>query len=215
MAAEQIVKWHILYPAWDWYTGVAPQKSAYICHHPFGQYWVPAVFLWIFGSHDFVVHLPAALMSTAVPPMLYGIAREKWGPRAWSGRRGGLRRRAGGRGVLGLHEPGDVGLLFDGGTEPHREAGREPDPWLTWEWRVHLGQDATSLVPRATQDRDMAWAPSLPTKLWRPGFIYRTETILNHRIGWEPYLGHWATRDGSAAPRRLDHHAETSLAIVE
>ena len=50
--------------------------------------------------HDFVVHLPAALMSAAVPPMLYGIAREKWGPRAGRGRGGGLRRRAGGRGVL-------------------------------------------------------------------------------------------------------------------
>lgn len=80
MAAEQIVKWHILYPAWDWYTGVAPQKTAYICHHPFGQYWIPAAFLWIFGHRDFVVHLPAALMSSAVPLMLYGIAREKWGP---------------------------------------------------------------------------------------------------------------------------------------
>jgi hypothetical protein len=200
-------------------------------------------------------------------------------------------------------------LFFDGGTELHREAGKEPDPWLTWEWRVHLGQDATppsgepktldemriahniaiergdeaaaerwrekidaaidrtvnakfdewanligvrviggvqprietwfeateapngdgqfsvrsvmigksrwSLIPRPTQDRDMAWAPSLPTKLWRKGFIYRTETIMNHRIGFEQYLGHWATRDGSVAPRRLDHHAETTLAIVE
>jgi hypothetical protein len=79
MAAEQILKWHIVYPAWSWYTGVAPDKGAYICHHPFGQYWVPAVFVWIFGHRDFIVRLPAVLMSSAMPPLLYGIAKEKWG----------------------------------------------------------------------------------------------------------------------------------------
>jgi hypothetical protein len=79
MAAEQIVKWHIVYPAWAWYTGIKPDKGAYICHHPFGQYWVPAVFVWIFGHRDFLVRLPAVLMSAAIPPLLYGIAKEKWG----------------------------------------------------------------------------------------------------------------------------------------
>ena len=79
MAAEQIVRWHILYPAWDWYIGSPPLKSSYICHHPFGQYYFPAIFIWLFGHRDFVVHLPAALMSSCVPPLLYGIAKEKWG----------------------------------------------------------------------------------------------------------------------------------------
>ncbi len=79
MAAEQILRWHIVYPAWDWYTGTVPPKGDYICHHPFGQYWVPAVFLLVFGHRDFVVRLPAVLMSTAIPPLLYGIAKEKWG----------------------------------------------------------------------------------------------------------------------------------------
>jgi hypothetical protein len=79
MAAEQMLKWHILYPAWGWYDGQPPPNIEYICHHPFGQYWVPAVFLAVFGHHDFVVRLPAALMSAALPPLLYGIAREKWG----------------------------------------------------------------------------------------------------------------------------------------
>ena len=50
-----------------------------MCHHPFGQYWIPAVFRWLLGHHDFVVRLPAALMSAAIPPLLYGIARERWG----------------------------------------------------------------------------------------------------------------------------------------
>src|SRR5579871_80446 len=49
MAAEQILKWHILYPAWGWYSGQPPPKIDYICHHPFGQYYVPAVFLWVLG----------------------------------------------------------------------------------------------------------------------------------------------------------------------
>ncbi len=79
MAAEQMLRWRIFYPAWNWYENAAPQKSAYICHHPFGQYYIPAFFLWIFGHRDFVVRLPAVLMSVAMPPLLYGIAREKWG----------------------------------------------------------------------------------------------------------------------------------------
>lgn len=77
MAAEQIVRWKMLYPAWDWYTGVKP--LSYICHHPFGQYYVPAFFFWLFGHKDCLVHLPAALMSAAIPPMLYGIGKERWG----------------------------------------------------------------------------------------------------------------------------------------
>jgi hypothetical protein len=79
MAAEQIVRWKILYPAFEWYTGTAPSKAAYICHHPYGQYYIPAFFLWILGHHDYVVHLPAALMSAAMPPMLYGIGKARWG----------------------------------------------------------------------------------------------------------------------------------------
>jgi hypothetical protein len=79
MAAESIVRWKILYPAFDPLNGAAPAKSTYLCHHPFGQYYIPALFLWLFGHRDFVVHLPAALMSAAMPPMLYGIGKERWG----------------------------------------------------------------------------------------------------------------------------------------
>jgi 4-amino-4-deoxy-L-arabinose transferase-like glycosyltransferase len=79
MAAEQMLRWKILYPAWNWYENAAPPKGAYICHHPFGQYYSQAIFLWIFGHRDFVVRLPAVLMSAAMPPLLYGIARERWG----------------------------------------------------------------------------------------------------------------------------------------
>jgi hypothetical protein len=79
MAAEQIVRWKIPYPAFEWYTGAPPSKASYICHHPYGQYYIPALFLWIFGHRDFVVHLPGALMSALMPPMLYGIGKARWG----------------------------------------------------------------------------------------------------------------------------------------
>jgi hypothetical protein len=79
MLSEQIVRWKILYPAWDWYTGIPPAKSAYACHHPFGMEYISALCLWIFGHRDFVVHLPAVLLSSAIPPLLYGIAKERYG----------------------------------------------------------------------------------------------------------------------------------------
>jgi Dolichyl-phosphate-mannose-protein mannosyltransferase len=79
MAAEQMIKWHILYPAWGWYAGKAPVTAQYICHHPLAQYYVPAFFYRLFGHHDVLVHLPAVLMSIAIPPLLYGIGKERWG----------------------------------------------------------------------------------------------------------------------------------------
>ncbi len=80
MAAEQIVRWRTIYPLWRWYESAWPDPRAEaLCHHPFGQYWVPAFLYWLFGHRDFIVHLPAALMSAAMPPLLYGIAKERWG----------------------------------------------------------------------------------------------------------------------------------------
>jgi hypothetical protein len=79
MSAEQMIKWRILYPSWGWYDGIRPTENLYICHHPFGQYYVPAFLFWIFGHRDVLLHLPAVLMSMAMPPMLYGIGKERWG----------------------------------------------------------------------------------------------------------------------------------------
>ncbi len=79
MAGEQMIKWKIIYPAWGWYNGQRPTDGLFICHHPFGQYYVPAIQYWLFGHHDFLLHLPAALMSAAIPPLLYGIGKERWG----------------------------------------------------------------------------------------------------------------------------------------
>ena len=44
--------------------------------------------------------------------------------------------------ALEEREPGPLEWFVHGGTEPVRTAGRAPDPWLTWEWRTHLGQAA-------------------------------------------------------------------------
>jgi hypothetical protein len=208
---------------------------------------------------------------------------------------------------LNEHEPNALQWLLYGGTEPVRSIGRSPDPWLTWEWRTHLGQaasppagdpatldemriahniavargdgaeatrwrvriearidrtaaapfdrgvrligvrvlggveprveswfecvgpmgdaafnvrstiearEAFSLIPPDTTDREMAWGSPLATKLWRPGMLYDTSTVLNHRIGRERYWGYWASRDGSPVPRRSDGQSETTLVVV-
>ena len=206
-------------------------------------------------------------------------------------------------------EPNPFEWLLLGGTEPMRDPHGPPNPWLTWEWRAHLGQDATppqglepktideqriafnvamargdaagaerlrerieaqldrritthfgaaltligvratggvqpkveswfvvdermpgddifvvrstveakgalSTIPPDPVERDMAWAPSLSTKLWRPGWMYKTEAVLNHRIGRERYWGYWASRDASPAPRRTDDQPSTVLVTL-
>jgi hypothetical protein len=208
---------------------------------------------------------------------------------------------------LNEHEPNALQWLLYGGTEPVRRIGPSPDPWLTWEWRTHLGQPASpptgepatldemrvahnvaialgdalavrrwreridaqldltkatdfdrgvhligvrvidgaqprvqswfecvgpmgdavfnvrstiearapfSLIPPDATDREMAWGPPLGTKLWRPGMLYETFAVLNHRIGRERYWAYWASRDGSAVPRRSDGQSETTLAVI-
>ncbi|HEX3343301.1 MAG TPA: glycosyltransferase family 39 protein, partial [Polyangiaceae bacterium] len=79
MAAEQMIRWHSLYPGRSWYTGIRPEGAALMCHHPYGQYYVPALLFLFFGHHDFLLHLPAVVLSTAIPPLLYAIVKERWG----------------------------------------------------------------------------------------------------------------------------------------
>jgi hypothetical protein len=71
-----------------------------------------------------------------------------------------------------------------------------------------LAPASFSLIPASPVDREMAFPPSLSTKLWRPGFIYTIRVVLNHRIGVERYWGAWA------GPRRLDGQPETTLAVL-
>jgi hypothetical protein len=71
-----------------------------------------------------------------------------------------------------------------------------------------------SLIPPDPTDREMAYPPTLSTKLWRPRFLYMTDAVLNHRIGRERYAGAWQSRDGSPPPRRTDGKPDTTLAVV-
>src|ERR1700722_2501495 len=80
MAAEQMIRWKLLYPGRSWYTGIRPEGAALMCHHPYGQYYVPAVIYLLFGHHDFLIHVPAVFTSAAIPLLLYGVAEERRGP---------------------------------------------------------------------------------------------------------------------------------------
>jgi 4-amino-4-deoxy-L-arabinose transferase-like glycosyltransferase len=75
---ENIVRWHILGPVWN-YVKTAPTPDMYYCHHPWGGFWVMGIVSAIFGHHNFILPLPAVLMSAAMPPLLYGIASDAWG----------------------------------------------------------------------------------------------------------------------------------------
>ncbi len=85
MAAEASIRWHTVYPLYDWYVRVDPMPQSAYCHHPFGSFWVTRILLGIFGHRDFVPNLPAAIMSSLTPPLLYKIARQAWGPIAGVG----------------------------------------------------------------------------------------------------------------------------------
>ncbi|HEX6274255.1 MAG TPA: glycosyltransferase family 39 protein [Polyangiaceae bacterium] len=58
----------------------APLPRDYYCHHPWGVFWTAALFVGVFGHNDFVCRLPAALMSSAMPLLLYGAGRALFGP---------------------------------------------------------------------------------------------------------------------------------------
>jgi hypothetical protein len=83
---------------------------------------------------------------------------------------------------------------------------------LSFQIRARVQERARfSLIPPDTTDREVAIAPSLRTKLWKPQFIYKIDFDLNHRIGVEQYFGKWL---GDGAPQRLDGRSETALVTV-
>ncbi|HVR18549.1 MAG TPA: glycosyltransferase family 39 protein, partial [Polyangiaceae bacterium] len=62
------------------YLAEPPLPRDYYCHHPWGVFWTAALFVGTFGHHDFVCRLPAALMSSAMPFLLYGAGRALFSP---------------------------------------------------------------------------------------------------------------------------------------
>jgi hypothetical protein len=77
-----------------------------------------------------------------------------------------------------------------------------------------VAREPWSLIDPNPTDRTMGPPPPISTKLWRPGFLYVTSVVQNHRIGREQYLGSWAPREGTAVPQRSDGKPETLLAEV-
>ena len=82
MMAEEGLRWHSLYPTFDWFAKKNPLPQDAYCHHPYGQYWASAVSLLLFGHHNFVPDFPAAVMSTLTVPLLYKTGKRAWGPLA-------------------------------------------------------------------------------------------------------------------------------------
>jgi hypothetical protein len=79
IAAENMLRWHIIGPVTE-YVAQAPSPGAYYCHHPWGVFWDLVPLLAIFGHHDWVLWLPAILMSSLLPLLLYRIGEDAWGP---------------------------------------------------------------------------------------------------------------------------------------
>ena len=48
--------------------------------HPFGVYWISALFSSIFGHHEWVCRLPAVIASALTPLLLYALGRALYGP---------------------------------------------------------------------------------------------------------------------------------------
>jgi hypothetical protein len=118
-------------------------------------------------------------------------------------------------------EPGVnlLGVRRVGGVQPRLEV------WF--ECTAPLHKDASfnvaakveargrfTLIPPNGNTREMAWPAPLPTDLWRPGYFYKTEIVLNHLIGIERYEGYWSSRDGSSPPKREDRGLITTLAVL-
>ena len=79
MMAEGEIRFHSFYPMWDWYSVVDPMPNAAYTHHPFGPHWMSVLFVALIGHRDIVCNLPAAIMSSLMPPMLFRIGTRAWG----------------------------------------------------------------------------------------------------------------------------------------
>jgi hypothetical protein len=77
--ADNMLTWHIWGPVRG-YALERPGFEHYYAHHPFGSFWLIAAFAKLLGRHAFVPRLVPILLSTATPPLLYGIGRALWSP---------------------------------------------------------------------------------------------------------------------------------------
>jgi hypothetical protein len=81
VAGDNMWRHHTVYPLTYYLPpGSTPSGPLFYMHHPLGVFWVTAVFLKIFGAHNWVLRLPAVLYSTATTALLYRLGRAIWGP---------------------------------------------------------------------------------------------------------------------------------------
>jgi len=78
-AAENMWRWGVAAPVTH-ALAQAPAQSEFYCHHPWGIFWVSALFMKVFGHHAWACRLPGALQSAFTVPALYLAARSLWGP---------------------------------------------------------------------------------------------------------------------------------------
>lgn len=80
-AAWNMMTFNLRYPVLWTAAHPAPgtAESTYM-HHPLGVFWTAAVFIKIFGVHNWAIRLPAVISSTLCPLLVYRIGRAVWGP---------------------------------------------------------------------------------------------------------------------------------------
>ncbi len=78
-SAENMWRWGVLGPI-PRHLAREPLPSDFYCHHPWGIFWVTALFMKAFGHHAWACRLPAAIQSALTPPALYLAVRAMWGP---------------------------------------------------------------------------------------------------------------------------------------
>jgi hypothetical protein len=70
---------HTIYPMPYYLDGPASNSNFYM-HHPLGVFWVTALFVKVFGAHNWTLRLPAILFSSLSPFFVYRLGRAVWGP---------------------------------------------------------------------------------------------------------------------------------------
>ncbi len=77
--AENMWRWGVIAPVTH-DLARPPMAADFYCHHPWGIFWVTALFMKGLGHHAWACRLPAVLQSGLTPPALYFGARALWGP---------------------------------------------------------------------------------------------------------------------------------------
>lgn len=71
-----------------------------------------------------------------------------------------------------------------------------------------------SSIPADPNVMSLAYPSSIPTNLWKKGFIYRVRVELKHRLGEEVLSGGWSSVDGRPAPAALHGPNEEDLVVL-